>query len=92
MINATIFETKTNLSELLKQVQAGETVIITAGREKKPVAKLQAVEPKEPQRLGLLYDANCKLTDGFWDPLPEDELRLWDEGEPDDPLYTGRPR
>ncbi len=92
MITATIFEAKTNLSEFLKQVQAGETVIITSGREKKPVAKLEAIAPRKPQRLGLLAGANIQVPDSFWDPLPEEELRLWNEGDEDDPLYIGKLR
>ena len=92
MITATIFEAKTNLSELLRQVQRGETVIITSGREKTPVARLEAVKPQVVQRLGLLADQNIVIPDSFWEPLPEEELRLWYEGDPDDPLYTGHPR
>ena len=85
MLTATIFEAKTNLSELLKQVQAGETVIITSGREKTPVARLEAIAPKKTQRLGLLYDPNVVIPSVIWE-FPEEELRLWDEGTPADPL------
>ena len=92
MITATIFEAKTKLSELVRQVQAGETVIITSGREKKPVARLEAVKLKPVQRLGLLADQNIVIPDSFWDPLPEEELRLWEGGDKDDPLYTGHSR
>ncbi len=81
-MTATIFEAKTNLSELIKKVQAGETVVITSGRDKTPVAKLEAVEPKKPQRLGAAYDPTFELPESFWDPLPEEELRLW-EGDGD---------
>jgi prevent-host-death family protein len=82
MITATIFEAKTNLSELLKQVQTGETVIITSGREKTPVARLGPIEPVKVQRLGICEDPNFELGDAFWEPLPEEELRLWNgEGE-----------
>lgn len=70
MITATIFETKTNLSELLKKVRAGETVIITSGREKTPIAKLEAIVPVEKKRLGGLEDPEFVLTDAFWEPLP----------------------
>lgn len=92
MITATIFEAKTNLSELIRKVQAGETVVITSGREKTPVAKLESAEPKEPpQRLGVAYDPNFILPDSFWDPLPEEELRLWYEGDPDDPNNNMEP-
>ena len=45
MITATIFEAKTNLSELLKKAQAGETVIITSGRDKTPIAKPEGIIP-----------------------------------------------
>jgi prevent-host-death family protein len=85
MVTATIFEAKTNLSALIKKTQAGETIIITSGRNKTPVAKLSPIEPVQPvpkKRLGVLYDPNFVLGDAFWEPLPEEELRLWEgEGE-----------
>jgi prevent-host-death family protein len=71
MITATIFEAKTNLSELVKKAQAGETVIITSGRDKTPVAKLEAIQPVIKKRLGILEDPTFTLTDAFWEPLPE---------------------
>jgi hypothetical protein len=41
-------------------------------------------KPVKPKRLDILADSNFKLTDAFWDPLPEEELRLWEgEGEDD---------
>ena len=40
-----MFEAKTKLSELVKKAQKGEEVVITSGREKKPVAKMVAIEP-----------------------------------------------
>lgn len=92
MITATIFEAKTRLSQLIRQVQAGETVVITSGREKTAVARLEPVAPAPVRRLGLLAGQNITIPDSFWDPLPEEELRLWWEGEDDDPLYTGQPR
>ena len=82
MITATIFEAKTRLSELVKKAQAGEEVVITCGREKTPVARLQAIEVKKPKRLGFLEHLNLEIPESFWDPLPEEELRLWNgEGE-----------
>jgi prevent-host-death family protein len=70
MTTATIFEAKTNLSALLKQVQKGETVIITSGRKKTPVAKLEPIEPVIKKRLGAMYDPDFVLGDAFWEPLP----------------------
>lgn len=80
MISATMYEAKTNLSELVKQAQKGETVIITCGREKTPVAKITPIEPVVSKRLGFMLTPGFELTDAFWEPLPEEELRLW-EGE-----------
>ena len=82
MISATIFEAKTNLSELVKKAQKGETVIITSGRDKTPVAKLEAIHPVGKRRLGALETPGFVLTDAFFEPLPEEELRLWN-GERD---------
>jgi prevent-host-death family protein len=81
-MTATIFEAKTKLSELVRRAQAGEEVIITSGRDRKPVAKLQAIEPVKFQRLGICETPGWEIGDAFFEPLPEDELRLWNgEGE-----------
>ena len=77
MITATIHETKTNLSELLRHVRNGETVIITSGRDKEPVAKIEAIKPVKKKRLGARYNPNFELGAAFWEDLPEDELALW---------------
>lgn len=78
MLKATIFEAKTNLSDLVKKAQAGETVIITSGREKKPVARLEAIRPIGKKRLGVLATPGFVLSKAFFEPLPDDELALWD--------------
>jgi prevent-host-death family protein len=77
MIKATIYEAKTNLSELVKKAQKGETIVITSGRGKTPVAKLEAIHPPVKKRLGFLQTPGFRLTDAFFEPLPEDELRRW---------------
>ena len=71
MITATMFEAKTNLSELVKKAQQGETVILTSGRNKTPVAKLEAIHPVKKKRLGARETPGFVLTDAFWEPLPE---------------------
>jgi prevent-host-death family protein len=81
MVTATIFEAKTNLSELIKKAQKGETVVITSGRDKIPVAKLEAVQPAAPKkRLGLMEIPGYVPDNSIFEPLSEDELKLW-EGE-----------
>ncbi len=82
MTKATIFQAKTHLSELVRKAQAGEEVILTSGREKLPVIRLEPIKPFKPKRLGVMETPGFVLGPGFWEPLPEEELRLWEgEGE-----------
>ncbi len=84
-VKVTIFEAKTNLSALLKKAQKGDTIIITSGRDKKPIARLEPITPTAPpakKRLGVMETPGFVLPDSFWEDLPEDELKLWNgEGE-----------
>jgi prevent-host-death family protein len=80
MITASIFEAKTNLSNLLKEAEKGETVIITSGRAKTPVARLEAIQPVGKKRLGALETPGFLLSEKFFEPLPEEELRIWEGG------------
>ncbi len=80
MILATIFEAKTNFSNLVKQAQKGEMVTITSGRKKTPVARLEAVQPVKKKRLGALETPGFVLSEQFFEPLPDEELRLWNGG------------
>jgi prevent-host-death family protein len=77
MVSATIFEAKTNLSDLVKKAQKGETVIITSGRDRTPVARIEAIAPTGKRRLGARETPGFVLTDAFFEPLPDEELRLW---------------
>jgi antitoxin (DNA-binding transcriptional repressor) of toxin-antitoxin stability system len=71
MVSATIFEAKTNLSALIKKVEKGETVIITSGRKKIPVAKLEPVKPVVKRRLGSMEIPGYVPTDAIFEPLPK---------------------
>lgn len=80
-----IHEAKTHLSALLAEVEKGQE--ITIARAGKPIAKLVPTEPKPPRKFGgYRYD----IPDSVWfDPLPEEELLLW-EGRGDEiPGYEG---
>ena len=80
MVKATIFEAKTNLSALVKKAQKGETVIITSGRKKTPVAKLEPIKRVAKKRLGAMETPGFVIPDSFWEPLPPG----WDgESEPE---------
>ncbi len=72
-ITVNVHEAKTRLSQLLTQVQAGEEVIIAkAGR---PQAKLVPIRDETERRPGIVKGA---VTDAFFEPLPEEELRAWE--------------
>jgi prevent-host-death family protein len=77
MIKATIFEAKTNLSELVRKARKGETVIITSGRDKTPVARIEPISPIVKKRLGARKKPGFNLTEAFFEPLPEEDLRSW---------------
>jgi antitoxin (DNA-binding transcriptional repressor) of toxin-antitoxin stability system len=66
---------------LVKLAQKGEVVVITAGREKVPVARLVAMNATEKKRLGVLEAPDFVLPENFFEPLPEEELRAWEGGE-----------
>ena len=77
MHKATMFEAKTNLSKLVQLALQGEDVQITTGRERKPVARIVAIEPvRANRRLGFLEGLG-EVGPEFFEPLPEEELRLW---------------
>lgn len=73
----TVHQAKTNLSRILKQVEAGEEVIVMRG--KKPVAKITAVEqptatPKPPFRYIGAFEGLVHADDSAFDPLTDEEL------------------
>lgn len=79
----TIHHAKTNLSKLIARVEAGEEVVIMRG--KTAVARLTAMPNAKPKpKFGMLKGKIKSPPDAFFfDPLPEEELRLW-EGEGED--------
>ena len=73
MISATIFEAKTQLSELIRKAQEGETVIVTSGRGKRPVVRLEPIGAEKKIRLGVMKTPGFQLTEAFWEPLTDEE-------------------
>jgi len=80
-----IHEAKTNFSKLVDRAHGGEEIIVA--KAGKPYAKLVPIEDKSklpPRQPGALKGLIGDIPDSVWfDPLPEDELRLW-EGRGDD--------
>ncbi|MFZ1426151.1 MAG: type II toxin-antitoxin system prevent-host-death family antitoxin [Geminicoccaceae bacterium] len=69
-----VHEAKAQLSELLERAARGEEVIIA--KRGKPFVRLIRVEDRTPRQPGL---AKGRLTDAFFEPLPDDELVAWDQ-------------
>jgi prevent-host-death family protein len=76
----TIHRAKTTLSQLVARAEAGEEIIIARGGT--PVAKLVPIQPAKAKRRFGSMKGQIALDESFWDPLPDDELRLWN-GEGD---------
>jgi prevent-host-death family protein len=72
-IQVNVQEAKTRLSHLLARVEAGQDVVIA--RDGNPIARLVPVAAPPPRPVGFVQGT---LTDAFFQPLPEDELRQWE--------------
>jgi antitoxin (DNA-binding transcriptional repressor) of toxin-antitoxin stability system len=85
MAAVTIHQAKTQLSRLIAKAEAGEEIIIMRG--KTPVARLEPIAGGKPKlSFGMLKGKIPPVPDAFFfDPLPEEELQLW-EGENEAPL------
>ena len=78
MATVTIHHAKTHLSKLIARVEQGEEIVIARGKE--PVAKLTTVAKVRPKRsFGAMKGKWPVLPDAFFfEPLPQEELRLWE--------------
>ena len=85
MATVNIQQAKTRLSRLIARAEAGEEIIIARGR--KPVVRLIALARthRRPQ-FGALKGKIHLPDEFFFDPLPEEELRLWEGAVDEDPV------
>ena len=84
MKTVNIHQAKTQLSRLLKRVEAGEEVVLP--RAGKPVARIVPIPVRKPREPGLwlrkyphLIPELEKLGELIEEPLPDDELALWEQ-------------
>jgi prevent-host-death family protein len=82
MVN--VHEAKTHFSKLLERAHAGEEIILAKAGQ--PYARLVPLKPEQKPRRQPGRLKGWVIPDSFFDPLPEDELKLWEEGSPTDPL------
>jgi len=84
MAIVTVHQAKTQLSKLIARAEAGEEIVIA--RRDKPAVKLTPVGKRAPKRqfgaMKGLYDIPDAF---FFDPLPKEELRLY-EGRDDEDI------
>ena len=97
-MEATMHQAKTQLSKLVKAAISGEEVVLTRGQKRIPVARIVPIDSASPlgeisaaealkkgeRPLGL-YKGQFEIGPEFFEPLPEEELALWEHGENDDP-------
>jgi antitoxin (DNA-binding transcriptional repressor) of toxin-antitoxin stability system len=80
-MEATMFEAKTHLSDLVKRAQRGEKIILTQGRKRIPVAEIVALKPAKKREMGMFYQPGFEIPADF-DELSEEEMKAWNgEGE-----------
>jgi antitoxin (DNA-binding transcriptional repressor) of toxin-antitoxin stability system len=76
MIEASMFEAKTQLSELVKRAQRGEKIVLTKGRKRIPVAEIVALKPAKERTLDLFPHPGFQIPADF-DKLPKEEMEAW---------------
>jgi len=98
MIMVNIADVKARLSEYLESVSQGETVVIC--RHNRPVAELRAIEARRTGSRDLtpMFPGETFITDAFWEPMTEAEIREWEGGDvfparvAERPVEYGTPR
>lgn len=75
MAEYTIHAAKTNLSKLIERARAGEDVVVKRGAL--PVVRLIPIAaPAIGRQFGAMR-GRARVTDTFFEPLPEEELDAW---------------
>lgn len=76
-MTVTVHQAKTHLSQILKQIERGEEVVIC--RASHPVARLIPFESKKGARpkVGRVTSAPVLQTPGVFDPLGDEEMKEW---------------
>ena len=77
MKTATTHHAKTHLSQLLREVRAGETVVILHGEV--PVATLTAVDhiPSKRPAVGTVTSEPVTCSDDAFSPMTDEQLAEW---------------
>lgn len=71
-----IHAAKTQLSRLVERAEKGEEIIIARGST--PVARLTRLRPTKPARRFGVMRGRARVTQAFFQALPERELKRWE--------------
>lgn len=72
-----VHDAKTHFSKLLDRAHAGEEIILA--KAGKPYAKLVPIATEKPKRRGGQLEGLFTVSDSdLFDPLPDEELDLWE--------------
>lgn len=81
MIRINIHEAKTHLSRYLARLRAGESIIIC--NRNVPVAEIRPVRARRSGKRPIgLAKGRFTVPPAFFEPLPEEDLRAWEERGP----------
>ena len=69
-----VHEAKTHFSKLLERAHAGEEIVLA--KAGKPYARLVPLESAQPRVAGI---AEGRVDEAFFEPLPEEELKAWNQ-------------
>lgn len=73
-----VHEAKTHLSKLIDQAHAGREIILAKAGT--PYARLVPLEKPSNRRVPGRWKDRLSVPDDFLDPLPEQELKAWEQG------------
>ncbi len=73
-----VHEAKTHLSKLIDQAHAGREIILAKAGT--PYARLVPLEKALSRRVPGRWKGRLTVTDDFLDPMPEQELKAWEQG------------
>ena len=76
MKTVTVHKAKTTLSQLIDDVEAGEDVVITRGKQ--PAVRLVSAHVPSPKRDFGALAGKVSVTAAFFEPLTDDELTPWE--------------
>ncbi len=69
-----VHQAKTHLSRLIKRAHEGEEIVLA--KAGKPYARLVPLEEAKPRAPGIVEG---KVDEAFFEPLPEGELKVWNQ-------------